>query len=324
MKSDRDWRPAAPLKNLQLRAQVLAEIRAFFSMRNVMEVETPLLSAAAATAPFLDSFMTRYQGPMAPHGQNLYLQTSPEFAMKRLLAAGSGPIYQICKAFRNGETGDQHNPEFTMLEWYRPGLDHHALMDEVAALVGVVLNTDVIRRIKYRDLFKEKVGLDPFDFSVEGAHACLSLHNVEAQGMGDASQDDWLALILTHVIEPSLATEAVFIYDFPASQAMLARLSDTAPVVAERFELYINGIELANGFHELLDGVEQQRRFELELQQRQRMGLREMPIDRALIDALTHGMPDCAGVALGVDRLLMLAGNESALTEVLAFPVDRC
>ena len=289
-----------------------------------MEVETPLLSAAAATAPFLDSFVTRYQGPLAPQGQNLYLQTSPEFAMKRLLAAGSGPIYQVCKAFRNGEAGTQHNPEFTMLEWYRPGFDHHALMDEVEALVDSILDTGPVQRIKYRDLFQGRVGLDPLDFGAEEARACLLRHGIEAPDMGDATPDDWLALILTHIIEPSLTSEAVFIHDFPASQAMLARLSQTEPLTAERFELYVNGIELANGFHELLDGAEQQRRFESELQQRRQIGLPELPMDEALIDALKQGLPDCAGVAVGVDRLLMLAANEHNIAGVLAFPVDRC
>ena len=324
MNPRRDWRPAASLENLQLRAQILAGIRAFFSVRNVMEVETPLLSAAAATAPFLDSFVTRYEGPMAPQGQRLYLQTSPEFAMKRLLVGGSGPIYQICKAFRNGEAGAQHNPEFTMLEWYRPGFDHHALMDEVEALVDSVLGTGSIQRIQYRALFLNNVGLNPFEFSAEEARACLSRHGVDAPNMEGATLDDWLTLILTHIIEPSLASKAVFIHGFPASQAMLARLSDTEPPVAERFELYVNGIELANGFHELQDGIEQQRRFELELQQREQIGLPPMPMDDALVDALMHGLPDCAGVALGVDRLLMLAANENALARVLAFPVDRC
>ncbi len=289
-----------------------------------MEVETPLLSAAAATSLYLDSFVTRYLGPLAPQGQDFFLQTSPEFAMKRLLAGGSGPIYQICKAFRNGEAGAYHNPEFTLLEWYRPGFDHHALMDEVEALLDSILDIGTFQRIKYRDLFLGRAGFDPFIFTVEEAKACLQQHGITAPDMDGATKDDWLMLILTHIIEPNLGSGAVFIYDFPASQAMLARLSRSEPPTAERFELYVNGIELANGFHELADAAEQRRRFESEMQQRKHLGMAELPMDEALIDALKHGLPDCAGVALGIDRLLMLAAGEQAIAEVLALPLDRC
>ena len=324
MTSHRQWRPAAPLENIQLRARVLARIRAFFSERGVMEVETPLLSAAASTDPHLESFASRYSGPLFPAGLTCYLQTSPEFAMKRLLAAGSGPIYQICKAFRNGEAGKHHNPEFTLLEWYRPGFDQFALMAEVEALVDSVLQSGTAKRISYRNLFLERAGLDPVAFTVAEAQACLHARGIDPPEMSDASLDDWLALILTHVIEPTLGTGAVFVHDFPASQAMLARLSQTDPPWAERFELYVNGIELANGFHELSDAAEQQRRFKQDLQQRQRLGLSAMPLDDALIEALAAGMPDCAGVALGIDRLLMLSAGVDSLNETLTFPIDRC
>lgn len=325
MTSPRQWRPTASLENLHLRARILAKIRAFFSERGVMEIDTPLLSVATSTDPHLESFSCHYLGPFAPAGQQCYLQTSPEFAMKRLLAAGSGPIYQICKAFRNGEAGHHHNPEFTMLEWYRPGFDHHSLMDEVELLVDSVLAIGSAKRIKYRDLFLEQVGLDPVSLSVTEAKTCLQHHGITVSAMDEETAiDDWLAVILTHIIEPALGSGAVFVYDFPASQAMLARLSQTHPPWAERFELYINGIELANGFHELADPTEQQRRFELDMLQRRQQGLAELPMDEALIDALKHGLPDCAGVALGVDRLLMLAAGLDCLSEVLAFPVDRC
>ena len=323
MTPERDWRPTASLQHLKLRARVLAEIRAFFCARGVMEVETPVLGAAAATDPHLESFQTRYQGPAAAQGRDLYLQTSPEFAMKRLLAAGSGPIYQICKAFRNGEAGRRHNPEFTLLEWYRPGFDHHALMDEVEALVDALLGCGAARRIRYRDLFLDRVGLDPFDFDAARAQACLQAHGVQVV-LDDAEPDDWLNLILTHVIEPQLGEGAVFVHDFPASQAMLARLSADQPPLAQRFELYVNGMELANGFHELSDAEVQRGRFEQDLQQRRWRGLPALPLDEALIDALRHGLPDCAGVALGLDRLLMLAAGVEQLAEIMSFPYDRC
>lgn len=288
-----------------------------------MEVETPLLSLAGSTDPHLESFTSHYQGPLFPAGQTVYLQTSPEFSMKRLLAASSGPIYQICKAFRNGEAGDRHNPEFSMLEWYRPGFDHHLLMDEVEALIGTILQLGPARRITYRELFLEHVELDPFELLAADARACLQARGVNPPELADAAIDDWLSLIMTHIIEPVLGPDPVFVHDFPASQAMLARLSSVEPSIAQRFELYINGMELANGFYELSDAGEQRRRFEADLQQRQRLGLDTVMMNQALVDALEYGLPDCAGVALGVDRLLMLAAGADDIAEVLAFPVNR-
>ena len=318
-----DWQPVASLQNLKLRARVLAEIRAFFSARDVMEVETPVLSLAGSTDPYLDSFTSHYQGPLFASGKTVYLQTSPEFAMKRLLAAGSGSIYQICKAFRNGEAGRQHNPEFSMLEWYRVGFDHHALMDEVEALIALVLNTAPARRMTYRELFLDYVGLDPFVLSVADARSCLQAHHVNPPEMAEARLDDWLSLIMTHLIEPALGAGPVFVYDFPATQAMLARVMPGQPPVAQRFELYINGMELANGFYELADADEQRHRFEADLQQRQQLGLAEVDMSQTLIAALERGLPDCAGVALGVDRLLMLLAGAKNIAEILAFPLDR-
>ncbi len=308
---------------MKLRARVLADIRAFFSVRDVLEVETPVLSLTGSTDPYLNSFTSHYQGPLFPAGQSVYLQTSPEFAMKRLLAAGCGSIYQICKAFRNGEAGRQHNPEFTLLEWYRPDFGHHVLMDEVEALMMMVLEIAPARRLTYREVFMEYVGLDPFDLSVEDARACLQAWQITPPEMTGAAIDGWLSLIMTHIIEPAFGSGAVFVYDFPASQAMLARVVQTQPPVAQRFELYINGMELANGFYELADAGEQRRRFEVDLQQRQQLGLVEVNMNYALIAALENGLPDCAGVALGMDRLLMLVAGAENIAEVLAFPLDR-
>jgi lysyl-tRNA synthetase class 2 len=317
------WRPTASLENLKLRARILSQIRAFFFAREVLEVETPLLSAAASTDPYLDSFKSHYLGPHAPQGRDYYLQTSPEFAMKRLLAAGSGSIFQICKAFRNGECGNQHNPEFTMLEWYRPGYALHDLMNEVESLLSEILAVDSTERLTYRQLFLNYVGLDPFQLTAEQARYFLNKHSVTPPELAN-DIDDWLSLILTHLIEPKLGfTRPVFVYDFPVSQAMLARVRQGEPPVAERFELYVKGVELANGFFELADAAEQQQRFAKNLRQRVKLGLPSMPMDENFLAALESGLPDCSGVALGIDRLIMLAVKAKSIQEVMNFPIDR-
>lgn len=318
-----DWRPAATLETLRLRARILSGIRAFFAGRGVLEVETPFLSAAANPDPHVESLATRFLGPGAASGRTLYLHTSPEYPMKRLLAAGSGPIYQLCRVFRQGEAGRIHNPEFTMLEWYRPGFDHHALMDEVEALVREVIGEGTAAfRITYREAFLRHAGVDPYRAPVATLAACARKHGV-AGDLGNG-RDDWLDLLLTHVVEPGLAGQGlVFLYDYPVSQAALARVRDDDPPVAERFELYGWGVELANGFHELKDAREQRRRFEAELERRRTAGLDRGPMDEHLLSALEHGLPDCAGVALGVDRLVMLAARATDISEVMAFPLER-
>ncbi|MEO5573471.1 MAG: EF-P lysine aminoacylase EpmA [Gammaproteobacteria bacterium] len=330
MKPETDWRPTAPHENLQARARILAEIRSFFAARGVLEVETPLLSAGAATAPHLQSLTTHYSGPFAPHGRDLFLQTSPEFAMKRLLAAGSGPIYQICKAFRNGEAGRLHNPEFTLLEWYRPGFDQYALMDEVELLVSGLL-ADVLtdkstERISYRDAFLRYVKVDIDRASIAELRACADAQGIVTSGLDDNDRDTWLELLLSHSVEPRLGHGRLcFLYDYPASQAALARIKHNPPEpdVAERFELYINGIELASGYHELSDSAEQHQRFEQDRARRRALQATDTPLDKHLLAALGHGLPDCAGVAVGLDRLIMLAAGAIELREVLAFPIDR-
>ncbi|HPF59283.1 MAG TPA: EF-P lysine aminoacylase EpmA [Candidatus Competibacteraceae bacterium] len=320
--------PPTPLPILRLRAELLARTRAFFAARDVLEVETPMLSAAATTDPHLASFATQYSGPGSCHGQPFYLHTSPEFPMKRLLAAGSGCIYQIARVFRDGEAGRRHNPEFTLLEWYRVGFDHHQLMAEAAELASVLL-ADRVPLAKpewrsYRELFTP-LGLDPHRVTVAGLAACAERCGVPVPpGMPLEDTDPWLDLLLTHCIEPHLGQGRLcFVYDYPASQAALARLRPGDPPVGERFELYLNGIELANGFHELGDAVEQRRRFEAENAVRRAQGLPVMPIDENLLAALETGLPDCAGVALGFDRLVMLAAGRNSLAEVLAFPFEQ-
>jgi elongation factor P--(R)-beta-lysine ligase len=323
-----NWRPAAKLDVLKLRARMLGRVRAFFAERGVLEVETPLLSAAATTDRNLASLATRYTGPVFPNGKALYLHTSPEFAMKRLLAAGAGSIYQLCKVFRDAEAGRLHNPEFTMLEWYRVDLGQHALMDEVAALVSLVLGDRApsdVEKTTYRDAFMQRINLDPHSASVKEFTERAHRHGVSVpKDMPHDRLDPWRDLLLTHVIEPQLGRgKMTFLYDYPASQAALAQVRASDPPVAERFELYIDGIEIANGFHELTDAAEQRRRFEQDLAHRRTHGLAELPMDHRLLGALTHGMPDCSGVALGFDRLVMIAADAKSIDEVLAFPLER-
>ena len=320
-----DWRPTAPPENLRTRARVLATIRAFFAARGVLEVDTPALAAATVTDLHLHSLATRYRGPGADDGLTLYLQTSPEFAMKRLLAVGSGPIYQICKAFRDGEAGRRHNPEFTMLEWYRPGWDHHRLMDEMDELLAAVLGVPAAERLGYRDAFLRHAGVDPHRCSAERLTERLVEAGVAAPDPEGLDRDDLLDLLLTRLVEPHLGRDgsATFLHDYPASQAALARVRPDDPPVAERFEVFVDGVELANGFHELTDAAEQRRRFAADLAARRRRGLPRVPVDHRLLAALEHGLPTCAGVALGIDRLVMLACGADRLDQVLAFPVQR-
>jgi len=317
-----DWRPAASPEMLRFRAETLAKIRAFFAEREVMEVETPLLASAPVTDLHLHALSCHYRGPGADAGRELYLQTSPEFAMKRLLAAGSGPIYQICRAVRDGEAGRRHNPEFTILEWYRPGWDHHRLMDEVDELLATVLGCDSAERLSYTATFERYAGFGVFDET--DAALRLRVQELGVCNVEGLSRDDLLDLVLTHVIEPKLGhCQPTFIHDYPASQASLARVRDGDPPLAERFEVFAEGVELANGYHELVDATEQRRRFEADIETREGQGLPAVPIDERLLAALEHGLPDCAGVALGVDRLIMLAAGTRNIADVLAFPMDR-
>jgi lysyl-tRNA synthetase class 2 len=321
-----DWRPGATPATLRGRAKLLANIRAFFAEAGVLEVETPALASAGATDPALASLTTRYLGPSAPHGATLYLQTSPEAAMKRLLAAGSGPIYQVCRAFRDGERGRLHNPEFTLLEWYRPGWDHHRLMGEVAALVRRAVGRDLPEeRLSYADAFARSLGVDPHAASPDQLRAVARRAGVPgADAIELESRDGWLDLLLTHCVEPGLGRDGLcFLHDYPATQAALARVRAGNPPVAERFELYWRGVELANGFHELADAAEQRRRFVQDNARRRAAGLPEVAADERLLSALSAGFPDCAGVALGVDRLLLLALGAERIDDVLAFSLDR-
>jgi lysyl-tRNA synthetase class 2 len=284
-----------------------------------MEVETPLLSAATVTDLHLQSLVLRVGGH---GGRTMYLQTSPEFAMKRLLAGGCGPIYQISRAFRDAEAGRRHNPEFTLLEWYRPGWDHHRLMDEIDELLAEVLGSSPGERLSYAEAFERHAAVDPHRASRHDLE-----HRVQDLGVSsvtDLERDDLLNLLLTHVVEPKLGRgRPTFVHDFPASQAALARIRPGDPPLAERFEVFVEGVELANGYHELTDPAEQRRRFEADLAERRRRDLPEVPIDNRLLAALEAGLPDCAGVALGLDRLVMLKAGSDDISDVIAFPIDR-
>jgi lysyl-tRNA synthetase class 2 len=324
-----DWRPAASLEVLKLRARMLERIRAFFSSRGVLEVETPILSHAAATDPHLASLATRYSGPGAARGTALYLHTSPEFPMKRLLAAGAGSIFQICRVFRDGEAGRLHNPEFTMIEWYRVGFDHHALMAEVAELIAAALGAerslDSPEKLSCRQAFERHVGLDPHRASGrELAERARVLGIAAPATLDEHDLDGWRDLLLTQAVEPHLGRGRLsFLYDYPATQAALARVRPGDPPLASRFEAYLDGMELANGFHELGDAAEQRRRFEQDLARRQASGLPPLPMDQRLLAALETGLPECSGVALGFDRVVMAACGATSIAQVLAFPVDR-
>ncbi len=321
-----DWRPTARLEALAARARVLATIRGFFAEAGVLEVETPALSFAGPTEPALASLSTTYTGPAAPYGATLWLQTSPEFAMKRLLAAGSGPIWQLCKVFRDGERGRRHNPEFSLLEWYRPGFSMHALIDEVIALLRRVLRTDLREeRLTYAQAFERTLGVDAHCATIETLQAAAVRAGIAgAERLHLRDRDAWLDLLMTHCVEPGLGADGIaVVHDYPPSQAALARVRAGDPPVAERFEVYVCGVELANGFHELADAAEQRHRFEADNVRRRSAGLPEIPADQRLLAALEAGLPDCCGVALGVDRLVMLATGAQHIDEVIAFALER-
>lgn len=296
----------------------MAMVRHFFAERGVLEVDTPSLSHHGVTDRYMRSMTAQVSST-----ESGFLQTSPEYAMKRLLAAGSGSIYQICKAYRQDEMGVKHNPEFTMLEWYRVGFDHFQLMDEAFAFVTAILGPKQRQMLTYQQAFLEFIGIDP-----------LSINDAELEQFARTSlgllpdeleRDDYLSLLFEDKIEPQLGlNESVcFIYDYPASQAALARISESDPRVAHRFELYIEGIELANGFYELDDCKQQLERFNADNQWRKANGLAEIAIDQRFISALESGLPECSGLALGLDRLLMIKLNTRNIEDVIAFSWDR-
>lgn len=322
--TSQNWMPSASIEQLQQRADILAAIRSFFFKRKVMEVDTPAMSHATVTDVHLHTFQTDFIGPGYADGTHLYFMTSPEFHMKRLLAAGSGCIYQINKAFRNEEAGRYHNPEFTMLEWYRLGFDHHDLMDEMNGLLTLVLKCDNAERMTYQEAFIQVLGVCPLEASMDELRAVAAPLGLSDIADIEEDRDTLLQLLFSMGVEVKIGQDVpAFVYDFPASQAALAKINPSDPRVAERFEVYFKGIELANGFHELDNAKEQLMRFEEDNAKRKSMGLTEQPIDYHLIAALEAGLPNCSGVALGIDRLIMLAMGEKHIDQVTAFPFDR-
>ncbi|MEO6365824.1 MAG: EF-P lysine aminoacylase EpmA [Luteimonas sp.] len=321
-----DWQPAATPGTLQRRAQLNALIRDFFRDRRVLEVETPILSRAGNTDPNIASFALEVSGRIDGAPRTRWLRTSPEFALKRLLAAGIGDCYELGRVFRDGEAGGRHNPEFTLLEWYRVGWDHHRLMNEAVELVAAALelagcSTPTVHKMTYGELYRQRLGVDVVHDPDEALRVALGDVRIDPAGL---TRDDWLDLLMTHRIQPHFDQGAVtLVHAYPPSQSALARLTNDPHPVAERFELYLGPLELANGYHELTDPQEQRSRFERDLDLRARRGDPQPPVDQYLLDALDAGLPDCAGVALGVDRLLMAMLGAASIETTLAFPFGR-
>ncbi|MBA6254277.1 MULTISPECIES: elongation factor P--(R)-beta-lysine ligase [unclassified Colwellia] len=310
------------------RGNVINAIRDFFKNKNVVEVETPSLSMGTVTDPYLEAFSTQYNyldNSDIDQSQQLYLQTSPEFHMKRLLASGYGCIFQICKAFRHEDSGRYHNPEFTLLEWYRIGFDQHDLMAEVDELLSTVVKTPESEKISYQNLFIKFVSVDPLTATFNQLYEVIELRGKAADWLYESDDCDLLLqFIFSEIIEKNIGlSRPCFVYNFPIAQASLAKECDEDNRVAQRFECYFKGVELANGFNELTDADIQITRFEQDNSKRQQLGLATKNIDDNFIKALQSGLPQCAGVALGIDRLMMIALEKSAIEDVISFPIER-
>ena len=322
-----DWQPSCHIDALRLRAEVLHKIRGFFLARGVLEVETPLLGHSCGTDPHLDFFTATYG--LGSQADTMFLQTSPEFAMKRLLCAGSGSIYQICKAFRNGESGRFHNPEFTLLEWYRVGYNLGDLMTEVAELLEYLcasfLSLKTTKRLSYQDVFFKATGLDPFKFSYEQyCSFALKQHQPEALSLCGDEHGLWLDFIFSHYVQPTLGqSEFCLVHGYPAIQSSLARINQDNPDTVDRVEVFFKGVELGNGYYELQDAQEQSQRFDTEIQIRAVTGRQSVVKDDRLVSALAQGLPECAGIAIGLDRLLMILSHQAKIEDVLSFSIDR-
>ena len=323
-----DWQPTASLEIVKIKARLLSKLRAFFAEKEILEVQTPVLSQAGNTEPTIESFVIQQYENSKGQIQPSFLNTSPEFSMKRLIAAGFGSIYQITPVFRQNEQSKRHNSEFTLLEWYRLDFDHHALMGEVNALLRFVaedfLTLDRSQFFSYQEVFKKHLNIDPFNTTCDELKESTANAGIDVVGMENSALDTWLDLLMSQVIEKKLPLNCpVFIYDYPASQAALAKVTQGENPVAERFELYINGMELANGFHELTDADEQEKRFIKEQKQRKEKGQQGILADHHLIDALKYGLPECAGVAIGLERLLMVLTKKDHINDVITFPFER-
>ncbi len=317
MTCDHKWRPFADNAIARSRAELYSSIRLFMSDRHILEVDTPILSRHGISDPFIDSI--RAEAPLAGLSP-LYLHTSPEFCMKRLLASGIGDCYQIAHVFRDGEKGKRHTLEFVMLEWYRLRFDYHKLIDELGELLAF-LGLDKPSKKTYSDIFKQTFDIDPVSIEIEQLRTLA-----KDAGWYNASDQrhSLLDFLFSHeVIKQIKKEKSLIIYDYPACMASLARLNKENPNVCERFELFIDGMEIANGFTELTDSDEQRQRFEKDLEERKDNKMHSPPIDNHLLDALKHGLPDCAGVALGLDRLLMVLTGKQTINEVNNFTLEN-
>lgn len=311
------WQPSTSIESLKRRADIISHIRAFFTQRFYLEVDTPVMAQFGVTDVYLSNIKATFRN------KPYLLQTSPEYHMKRLLAAGSGPIFQLARVFRDDELGRWHNPEFTLLEWYQLNIDHHALINEMDVFLQTVIKAEPLIRKTYQHVFVEACNIDPLTASIDEFKTCLNrydLGNVLPQDEQDI--DQYLFLLMSHVVEPFLGkySAPVAVYNFPASQAALAQINNG---VAERFEIYYRGVELANGFHELTDANAQRARFEADIGMRKQQGLSLPEPDSWLLEALKSGLPPCSGVALGIERLLALAMNKHSISEVMAFDFSR-
>lgn len=316
-----DWRPNADRETLAARSRFLADIRTFFAKRGVLEADVPALSAAAAVEPHLASIRCQTAEGMR------YLHTSPEFGLKRLLAAGSGPVYQLSHVFRDGERGRWHNPEFTMLEWYRPGWDERTLAHELDDLLAALDIPAPVERRRFAEVFREHTGLDPLTANVAALADCARELDCAVDDPPTDTRDArpfWLDALMGMHVAPRLGPEKpCLVHDFPQDMAGLTRIRDGNPPTAARFELYWRGVELANGGDELTDANTLRRRFEMDLAARQRQELNQPPQAELLLNALEHGLPQCSGVAVGVDRLLALQQGHDSLAPVLPFTIQR-
>ncbi len=330
-----DWRPSASFELLQLRATLVRSIRSFFEKNKLLEVDTPTLSASTVPDPFIESFQTHYLSTMQVLENNqFFLHTSPEFPMKRLLAAGSGSIFQISKVFRQGESGQKHNPEFTLLEWYRDAWDHQQLMREVEQLLTLLISPyrslGKTRYLSYQEVFMEKLDINPHKVHKKALIACTERFGLANVLDKNEHRDRFLDLLFSHIIEPELGWDKqenkpclCFLYHYPASQASLAKTAvHDGQLVAERFEVFIDRLEIGNGFHELNNASEQRKRFEHDNQLRKQAGLKIIPMDEHFLRAVDQ-LPHCAGVAIGIERLLMVISQATHINEVLSFPIER-
>ena len=322
------WYPNSSWQTAKLKANLLSKIRGFFNDRDIIEVDTPLLCHGTVTDVHLDAFYTSYShedNTESESNQTLFLQTSPEFSMKRLLASGYGCCYQICKAFRDEQAGRYHNPEFTMLEWYRIGFTHYELMDEVADLLQCILDCLPPSKLTYQQAFVLYLSVDPLNTSLLDLKAVLAEKNITGQWIeAEQDLDILLQVLFSECIEPAIGqNEPCFIYNFPRSQASLAKISTKDSRVAERFECYFKGIELANGFNELTDPIEQVTRFNTDNSKRYQLHKVTKPVDKRFLLALENGLPACSGVALGIDRLLMLVLNKKSIRSVMTFTIKN-